>query len=189
MSRRDRWKSANEMGIDTWRHARRLGRTAAERIALFNVAMERRERHGARALRANAKRRGTFIKGDDVASTELAPVVFLHLDAERAGAGSAVVGRDGGKHAGLVDAGPAPPDLVRVQASAGQQRLAGLRIGVVLQLVGLGVADQAASSVLVLQRPRVGQLVRDREPRVDVGSAGIASATTSKPLPSILSST
>ena len=62
MSRRDRWKSANEMGIDTWRHARRLGRTAAERIALFNVAMERRERHGARALRANAKRRGLSSK-------------------------------------------------------------------------------------------------------------------------------
>jgi hypothetical protein len=37
MSRRDRWKSANEMGIDTWRHAPRLGRTAAERIALFTL--------------------------------------------------------------------------------------------------------------------------------------------------------
>ena len=93
------------MGIDTWRHARRLGRTAAERIALFNVAMERRERHGARALRANAKKAGTFIKGDDVASTELVPVVLLHLDAERAGAGSAIVGRDGGEHAGFCRCG------------------------------------------------------------------------------------
>ena len=64
MSRQDRWcRSANDIVIDAWRYARYLGRTPAERIAVFNVEMERLERHGARALRAHAKRRGTLIKG------------------------------------------------------------------------------------------------------------------------------
>jgi len=63
MSREERWcKSANDIVVDAWRYARRLGRTAAERVAVFNVEMERLERHGAGALRARANRRRTFIK-------------------------------------------------------------------------------------------------------------------------------
>jgi hypothetical protein len=63
MSRQYRWcKGANDIVIDAWRYARHLGRTTAERIALFNVEMEQLERHGVSALRAHAKRRRTFIK-------------------------------------------------------------------------------------------------------------------------------
>jgi hypothetical protein len=63
MSRQDRWcKGANDIVIDAWRYARCLGRTAAERIEVFNVEMERLERRGAGAVRAHANRRGTFIK-------------------------------------------------------------------------------------------------------------------------------
>ena len=59
MSREERWcKSANDIVVDAWRYARRLGRTAAERVAVFNVEMERLERHGASPLRARAKDRG-----------------------------------------------------------------------------------------------------------------------------------
>jgi hypothetical protein len=59
MSRQDRWcKSANEIVIDAWRYVHRLGRTRAERIAIFNVEMERLERRGADAVRTLAKRRG-----------------------------------------------------------------------------------------------------------------------------------
>jgi hypothetical protein len=62
MSRQDRWcKGANDIVIEAWRYARRLGRTAAERIA-FNLEMERLERRGASAVRAHEKTRGTFIK-------------------------------------------------------------------------------------------------------------------------------
>jgi hypothetical protein len=63
MRRRDRWcRDANDIVIDIWRYARRLGRTTAERIAVFEVEMERLERRGADATRSHAKRRGTFIK-------------------------------------------------------------------------------------------------------------------------------
>jgi hypothetical protein len=63
MSREDRWcESANQIVIDFWRYARRLGRTTAERMAVFNVEMERLQRHRAGALRAHAKRRRTFTK-------------------------------------------------------------------------------------------------------------------------------
>ena len=63
MTRRDHWcKDANDIVIDIWRYARRLGRTTAERIAVFDVEMERLERRGAAAARSHAKRRGTFIK-------------------------------------------------------------------------------------------------------------------------------
>ena len=63
MTRRDYWcKDANDTVIDIWRYARRLGHTTAERIAVFNVEMERLERRGAAAARSHAKRRGTVIK-------------------------------------------------------------------------------------------------------------------------------
>jgi hypothetical protein len=45
-----------------WRYARHLGRTTAERIAVFNVEMGQLERRGADAVRSHAKRRGTFVK-------------------------------------------------------------------------------------------------------------------------------
>jgi hypothetical protein len=63
MSRQDRWcRSANDIVIDAWRYARYLGRTPAERIAVFNVEMERLERRGADAIRSHAKTRRTLIK-------------------------------------------------------------------------------------------------------------------------------
>lgn len=63
MTRQDHWcKDANDIVIDIWRYARRLGRTTAERIAVFNVEVGRLERRGAGAARSHAKRRGTFIK-------------------------------------------------------------------------------------------------------------------------------
>jgi hypothetical protein len=63
MSRQDRCcKDANDIVIDVWRYARHLGFTTAERIGVFIVEMERRERRGADAVRARAKTRGTFIK-------------------------------------------------------------------------------------------------------------------------------
>ena len=110
MSRRDRWKSANEMGIDTWRHARRLGRTAAERIALFNVAMERRERHGARTLRANAKRRGLSSKATTSPRPNWYPWCFFIWT--RNGPAPVLLSSVGtaASTPAFVDAGPAPPD-------------------------------------------------------------------------------
>jgi hypothetical protein len=63
MRRRHHWcKDANDIVIGIWRYARRLGRTTAEHIAVFNVEMERLQRRGADAVRSHAKRRGTFIR-------------------------------------------------------------------------------------------------------------------------------
>ena len=63
MNRQDRrCKGANDIVIDAWRYARYLGRTTAERTAVFNVEMQWLERRGADAVRARAKTLGTFIK-------------------------------------------------------------------------------------------------------------------------------
>ena len=59
MSRRDGWsRAANDLVLDAWRYARRLGRTSPERIALFNTEMQLIERRCADAIRSYAKTRG-----------------------------------------------------------------------------------------------------------------------------------
>ena len=58
MTRRDHnsWcTAANDIVIGAWRYARHLGCTSAERIAVFNVEMERLLRCGANAIHADAK--------------------------------------------------------------------------------------------------------------------------------------
>ena len=58
MSRRNGWsRAANDIVLDTWRYARRLGRSSAERIALFNTEMQLIERRCADAIRSYAKKR------------------------------------------------------------------------------------------------------------------------------------
>jgi hypothetical protein len=57
VSRPDRCKSANDIVIMAWRYAQHLGRTSAERIAVFNFEMTRLERRCADLTHEHAKSR------------------------------------------------------------------------------------------------------------------------------------
>lgn len=48
---------ANEIVIEAWRYACRLGRTSAERIAIYNTEMQRLKNSSAEALRQYARKR------------------------------------------------------------------------------------------------------------------------------------
>jgi hypothetical protein len=53
-----RWaQAANETVIEAWRYARRLGRTPAERIAIYDVEIQQLMRAGANAVRQYARKR------------------------------------------------------------------------------------------------------------------------------------
>jgi hypothetical protein len=60
MSRGSRERTANDVVLDAWRFARRLGHTSAERIAVFNTLMLLLERRSADAVRAYAKTRLSY---------------------------------------------------------------------------------------------------------------------------------
>jgi hypothetical protein len=53
-----RWaQAANDIVIEAWRYARHLGRTPAERIAIYNAEIQRLMRRGANAVRQYARKR------------------------------------------------------------------------------------------------------------------------------------
>jgi hypothetical protein len=50
-------QAANEIVIEAWRYARHLGRTPAERIAIYNAEIQRLMHAGANAARQYARKR------------------------------------------------------------------------------------------------------------------------------------
>lgn len=53
-----RWEqAANDIVIETWRYARHLGRTPAERIAIYNTEIQQLMHASANAVRQYARKR------------------------------------------------------------------------------------------------------------------------------------